>query len=70
MPDKKNASFMRSLCLGQIEEEIILPYPQPATAERETLAAIAQTLHAMLGARAKDFRDWDCAGEFHERFVK
>ena len=70
MPDKKTASFMRSLCLGQIEEEIILPYPQPAAAERETLAAIAQTLDAMLGPRAKDFRAWDAAGEFPSSFVQ
>ncbi len=51
MPDKKTASFMRSLCLGQIEEEIVLPYPEPSAQEKETLAAIAATLKAMLGPR-------------------
>ena len=26
--EKKTVSFMRSLCMGQIEEEIILPFPE------------------------------------------
>jgi alkylation response protein AidB-like acyl-CoA dehydrogenase len=69
MPDKKTASFMRSLCLGEIEEEIVLPYPEPTTAEKETLAAISQTLKAMLGGREKDFRAWDVAGEFPPSFI-
>jgi acyl-CoA dehydrogenase family protein 9 len=69
MPDKKTASFMRSLCLGEIEEEIVLPYPEPGAQERETLAAIAATLKAMLGPREKDFRAWDVAGEFPAAFV-
>ena len=70
MPDKKTASFMRSLCLGRIEEEIILPYPQPSTADRETLAAIASTLRSMLGPRTNDFRAWDVAGELPASFVQ
>ncbi len=69
MPDKKTASFMRSLCLGEIEEEIILPFPEPTAQERETLAAIAATLKAMLGPREKDFRAWDVAGEFPPSFI-
>ena len=69
MPDKKTASFMRSLCLGQIEEEIVLPYPEPSLQEQETLAAIAATLRAMLGTREKDFRAWDVAGEFPPSFI-
>jgi alkylation response protein AidB-like acyl-CoA dehydrogenase len=70
MPDKKTASFMRSLCLGEIEEEIILPFPEPSAAERETLAAISTTLKSMLGPREKDFRAWDRAGELPAPFVQ
>ena len=40
MTDKKHASFMRSLCMGEIEEEILLPYPEPKASEKETLAAV------------------------------
>jgi alkylation response protein AidB-like acyl-CoA dehydrogenase len=70
MPDKKTASFMRSLCLGDIEEEIVLPYPEPGIAERETLDAIAATVKAMLGGREKDLRAWDVAGEFPPSFIQ
>jgi alkylation response protein AidB-like acyl-CoA dehydrogenase len=69
MPDKKTASFMRSLCLGEIEEEIVLPYPAPGAQEKETLTAIAASLRAMLGGREKDFRAWDVAGAFPASFV-
>ena len=35
MIDKRTASFMRSLCMGDIEEEIIHPYPEPRAGEAE-----------------------------------
>jgi acyl-CoA dehydrogenase family protein 9 len=70
MPDKKTASFMRSICLGEIEEEIVLPYPEPRVAEKETLHAILATLKAMLGPRAKDFAAWDEAAELPPAFLK
>jgi alkylation response protein AidB-like acyl-CoA dehydrogenase len=70
MPDKKTASFMRSLCLGQIEQEILLPYPDPTVQEKETLAAVLATLKAMLAPREKDFRAWDEAGEMPADFVR
>jgi alkylation response protein AidB-like acyl-CoA dehydrogenase len=70
MPDKKTASFVRSLCLGRIEEEILLPFPEPTVQEKETLAAVLATLKAMLGAREKDFAAWDTAGEMPQGFVR
>jgi len=69
MIDKKNASFMRSLCMGDIEEEIVLPYPEPKGSEKETLAAVFQSLKSMLGGRDRDFRAWDRAGEMPRAFV-
>ncbi|WP_242337286.1 MULTISPECIES: acyl-CoA dehydrogenase family protein [Anaeromyxobacter] len=69
MTDKRTASFMRSLCMGEIEEEILLPYPEPKTGEKETLAAVLQTLKSMLGGRERDFRAWDRAGEMPKDFV-
>jgi alkylation response protein AidB-like acyl-CoA dehydrogenase len=69
MPEKKTASFMRSLCLGHIEEEILLPYPEPTIQEKETLGAVVATLKAMLAPREKDFAAWDEAGEMPPEFV-
>jgi alkylation response protein AidB-like acyl-CoA dehydrogenase len=70
MIDKKTASFMRSLCVGEIEEEILVPYPEPQVAEKETLRAIVATLKAMLGAREKDFAAWDRAGELPGAYLQ
>ncbi|MGB8931568.1 MAG: acyl-CoA dehydrogenase family protein [Anaeromyxobacteraceae bacterium] len=68
--DKKTASFMRSLCMGEIEEEIVYPFPEPAPAEAETVRAVLQTVRAMLAPHAKDFVAWDRAGEMPREFVK
>src|SRR5512133_1150782 len=70
MIDKKTASFMRSLCVGEIEEEILVPYPEPLVAEKETLQAIVATLKAMLGTREKDFAAWDRAGELPGAYLQ
>jgi alkylation response protein AidB-like acyl-CoA dehydrogenase len=61
---------MRALSLGEIEEEILIPFPEPRVAEKETLGAIRQTLAAMLGGREAEFRAWDRAGEMPESFVR
>ena len=70
MIDKKTASFMRSLSLGNLEEEILIPFPEPRVAEKETLGAIRQTLASMLGGRDAEFRAWDRAGEMPASFVR
>jgi acyl-CoA dehydrogenase family member 9 len=70
MVDKKSASFMRSLVHGHIEEEILLPFPEPKLAEKETLRAIAQTLKSLLGGRDKEFAAWDRAGEMPAEFIR
>jgi acyl-CoA dehydrogenase family protein 9 len=68
--DKKTASFMQALCMGEIEEEILLPYPEPKTPEKETLHAIVQTLKSMLSGRAAEFRAWDEKAEMPPSFVQ
>src|SRR5512138_2706380 len=70
MIDKKTASFMRSLCLGEIEEEIIVPFPDPTVPEKEMLGAIVGTLKSMLGPHEKDFSEWDRAGEMPQAFIE
>jgi acyl-CoA dehydrogenase family protein 9 len=69
MVDKKTASFMRSLCLGRIEEDIILPFPALSPGEKETLGGVITTLTQLLAPREADFRAWDRKGELPAEFV-
>jgi alkylation response protein AidB-like acyl-CoA dehydrogenase len=67
--DKSTANFMRSLCMGQIEEDIILPFPALAQADKETLEGVFTTLQQLLAPHEADFREWDRKGEFPSEFV-
>jgi acyl-CoA dehydrogenase family protein 9 len=58
----KSKSFMRSLCMGRIEEDVIFPFPSMDPAQKETLHSVAEALAAMLGPHEKDFRKWDREG--------
>ena len=69
MADKETTSFMRSLCMGRIEQDVIFPFPTVSEAERETLADISGALSGLLGPRAEDFREWDVAGELPGEFI-
>jgi acyl-CoA dehydrogenase family protein 9 len=63
MADKETTSFMRSLCMGAIEEDVLLPFPVIADREAETLRQVFGSLEQFLGSREKEFRAWDMAGE-------
>jgi acyl-CoA dehydrogenase family member 9 len=67
--DKKTVSFMRSLCMGQIEEDVILPFPTIPSAEKETLQGVVSSLEQLLKPHEEDFRHWDRVGEFPPEFV-
>ncbi|MFZ1862927.1 MAG: acyl-CoA dehydrogenase family protein [Polyangiales bacterium] len=69
MADKETTSFMRSLCMGRIEQDVICPFPVLSDAEKETLGDIAGALEGLLGPRAEDFRRWDVAGEMPGEFI-
>jgi acyl-CoA dehydrogenase family member 9 len=62
-------SFMRSLCLGEIEAEVIYPFPKLADAESETLRGVISSLESLMKGRAADFAAWDRAGEMPAAFV-
>ncbi len=67
----KNASFMRSLCMGYIEEDLILPFPKLKKSERETLQSVLDAVKQVLKPHeAKDFRKWDVDGEFPKEFIE
>jgi alkylation response protein AidB-like acyl-CoA dehydrogenase len=68
--DKSTSNFMRSLCMGQIEEDIILPFPELSQADKETLEGVFTTLGQLLGSKDKELRDWDKKGEFPAEFVE
>jgi acyl-CoA dehydrogenase family member 9 len=63
MADKETTSFMRSLCMGAVEEDVLLPFPVIADREAETLRQVFGSLEQFLGSREKEFRAWDVAGE-------
>ena len=70
MVDKKTVSFIRSLCMGQIEEDVILPFPSIPSAEKETLQGVVSSLEQLLKPREADFRHWDRQGEFPPAFIE
>jgi alkylation response protein AidB-like acyl-CoA dehydrogenase len=70
MIDKKTASFVQALCMGQIEEEIVLPYPEMKQAEQETLRQVIASVNQLLSGRARDFREWDVRGEMPMAFIE
>jgi acyl-CoA dehydrogenase family member 9 len=67
--DRKTVSFMRSLCMGQIEEDVILPFPTIPAAEKETLRGVVSSLEQLMKPHERDFREWDRKGEFPPEFV-
>jgi alkylation response protein AidB-like acyl-CoA dehydrogenase len=67
--DKETTSFMRSLCMGRIEQDVICPFPTISDGEKETLGDIGGALAGLLGPRTEDFRRWDVAGELPEDFI-
>jgi acyl-CoA dehydrogenase family member 9 len=70
MVDKATTSFMRSLCMGAIEEEVLLPFPEMPAKDVETLRQVITSVGQLLGPKEKDFRAWDVAGELPAAFVE
>ncbi len=70
MIDRRSASFVQSLCMGRIEEEIVFPFPAMRPAEREVLEQVLASVNQLLAPRAKDFRAWDVAGEMPAAFLE
>jgi acyl-CoA dehydrogenase family protein 9 len=66
----KDTSFIRGLCLGRIEQELIVPFPELPAADRETLKAVIESIDGMLEPHKDDFRRWDRAGEMPAAFVE
>ncbi|MBK7583955.1 MAG: acyl-CoA dehydrogenase family protein [Myxococcales bacterium] len=65
-----SVSFMRSLCMGNIEEQVLIPYPSMAAEQKETLHGVIESVGRLLGSHTEDFRKWDRAGEMPSEFVE
>jgi len=70
VPDKKNASYVQSLCMGEIEEEIIVPFPKMEDGEKETLGQVLASVRQLLSGREKEFREWDVKAEMPAPFIE
>jgi alkylation response protein AidB-like acyl-CoA dehydrogenase len=68
--DAAQPSFMRALCMGEIAEHLIYPYPELGQANKETLRDVIGSVDALLGPHAADFRKWDYAGELPAKFIE
>ncbi|HTP49623.1 MAG TPA: acyl-CoA dehydrogenase family protein [Anaeromyxobacteraceae bacterium] len=69
MVDRKTASFVQSLCMGEIEEEIIVPFPDMRTSEKEMLSQVLASVRQLVSGREKEFREWDRTAEMPASFV-
>lgn len=66
----ENSSFMRSLCMGRIEEGLLFPFPKMKKEEQETIRTMVQSFQQWLGTREKEFRKWDHEGEMPDSFLQ
>ena len=64
------ASFVRSMCIGEIEENILFPFPKIKDSEKEILKSINETVGQWLKGKRDQFSKWDKAGDFPEGFVE
>ncbi len=70
MNDIQTISFMRSLCMGQVEQSVLFPFPELPSEQKDTLHEIADALGGLLSPRTEEFREWDVAGEMPEEFIE
>ncbi len=66
----KSQNFMRSLCRGEILEEILFPFPKMKAEEADTLKTLNDSFAQWLKGKDADFRKWDAAGEMPKEFIE
>lgn len=70
MSEHSHLSFMRSLCMGQIEQDMLFPFPVLQAEQRDTLQEITGALEDLLAPRAAEMRNWDVDGKLPEAFIE
>ena len=68
-PKDQSASYIRSLCVGVIEEDLLFPYPHLKKEEVETVKSVTDAIGDLLGGKDEEFRRWDVDGEMPEAFL-
>ena len=66
---EQTSSFMRSLCMGRIEEDVVFPFPRMSEAEAETVRSIVESVDGLLTPMAEEFRKWDREGQMPAPFL-
>lgn len=64
------ASFVRSMCIGEIEEDILFPYPKMKDSEKEMLRSIFDSIAAWLKPKTEEFRKWDQKGDLPPEIIE
>lgn len=70
MTDRPANSFMVSLCTGEIEEDILFPFPKMQDKELETLQTVLDSIDSLLKPKTKDFADWDREAHLPAEFLE
>lgn len=68
--DTNEKSFMHSLCLGYIEEDVIVPFPKMKSEDAEVLRGVVDALGSSLKDRDAEYRQWDRAGELPDAVLE
>lgn len=61
---------MRSLCMGEIEQDLIIPFPKMKETEKEVLKSVFDSINSWLKPNELNFRKWDRLGEFPVEFLQ
>ncbi len=56
--------------MGNIDEDIIVPFPAMKADEGETLRGVVESLAGLLGSRPEKFAEWDRAAEMPAEFIQ
>jgi acyl-CoA dehydrogenase family protein 9 len=70
MAKNLETSFMRSLCLGEIEEDVVFPFPRMKKEESDVLKSVMDSLGAWLTPKDAEFRKWDKEGEMPKEMIQ
>ncbi|MCH2111187.1 MAG: acyl-CoA dehydrogenase family protein, partial [Polyangiaceae bacterium] len=65
----RETSFMRTLCLGEIQPELICPFPSLSDEEKETLDTVRTSVAQLMESHISDFVEWDRTGVFPPEFI-
>ncbi|MDX2051191.1 MAG: acyl-CoA dehydrogenase family protein [Polyangiaceae bacterium] len=70
MTERPKSSFMVSLSVGEIEEDILFPFPKMDPKEQETLQTVLESIDSLLKPKAKEFGEWDRAAHLPDEFLE